>query len=137
MAVLLPFISVVGPGEIETVLSMIGLPNSKHYRFTIYRWQPLVCEKIIEISDREMQFAMAEEIKATIVAEYDELYYESWIQKPMDQRKNIGLVVSYDMGWQKRASGNSYSSKSGHAFVVGMQTKRIIDCCVQYKLQEM
>ena len=34
------------------------------------------------------------------------------------------------MGWQKQASGNSYSSKSGHAFVVGMQTRRIIDCVV-------
>ena len=59
-----------------------------------------------------------------------EVYYESWINKPASEQERIGLVVSYDMGWQKQASGNSYSSKSGHAFVVGMQTRRIIDCVV-------
>ena len=77
-----------------------------------------------------MKHAMAEEIKATIVADKGEVYYESWINKPASEQERIGLVVSYDMGWQKRASGNSYSSKSGHAFVVGMQTRRIIDCVV-------
>ena len=39
----------------------------------------------------------------------------------------MSLVVSYDMGWQKRALGNSYSSRSGHALVVGIHKKRIID----------
>ena len=34
------------------------------------------------------------------------------------------------MGWQKRASSSLYSSKSDHAFVVGMQIKRIIDYVV-------
>ena len=73
---------------------------------------------------------MTEKIKATITAEKDEVYYESWVNKPIDQREKIGLVVSYEIGWQKRASSNSYSSKSGHVFVVGMQTKRIINCVV-------
>ena len=73
---------------------------------------------------------MVEEIQATIIADKGEQYYESWINKPTSERERIGLVVSYDMAWQKRASGNSYSSKSGHAFVVGMQTRRIIDCVV-------
>ena len=130
MAILLPFIAGVGPKELETILNMFSLPNCKHYKKTITRWQPLVCEKIIKMSEREMRYAMAEEIKATVIADKGEAYYESWMSKPIDQREKVGLVVSYDMGWQKRASGNSYSSKSGHAFVVGMQTKRIIDCVV-------
>ena len=70
---------------------------------------------------------MDEEIKATIIVEQDEMYYESWINKTADQRENIRLVISYDMDWQKRAYSNSYSSKSGHAFVVGMKIKCIID----------
>ena len=77
-----------------------------------------------------MKHAMAEEIKATIIADKGKAYYETWINKPINEREKVGLVVSYDMGWQNRASGNSYSSKSGHAFVVGMQTRRIIDCVV-------
>ena len=71
---------------------------------------------------------MAEEIKQTIIADKGEAYYASWINKPFNERDKVGLVVSYDMGWQKRASGNSYSSKSGHTFVAGIQTRRIIDC---------
>ena len=130
MAMLLPFITGVGPTELETILNMQGLPNCQHYQKTLLRWQPTIAEKIIGVSEREMNHAMVEEIKATIVADKGEEYYESWINKPTSERERIGLVVSYDMAWQKRASGNSYSSKSGHAFVVGMQTRRIIDCVV-------
>ena len=74
----------VEPREMEAILSMFSLPNSQYYRKTIHRWQPLVCSKIIKISDKEMQYAMAEEIKVTIIAEKDEAYYESWINKPAD-----------------------------------------------------
>jgi len=80
-----------------------------------------------------MRYAMSEEIMATIIADRGEEYYESWIKKPIEEREKVGLVVSYDMGWQKRASGNLYSSKSGHAFVVGMQTRRILT--VLYSVQ--
>ena len=73
---------------------------------------------------------MAEEIKATIINERNEEYYDKWIKLPVDQREKFGLVVLYNMGWQKRASGHSYSSRSGHTFVIGMYTKQIIDCVV-------
>ena len=56
MVILIPFITGVGPEEIETILIMFSLPNSQHYQITIFRWQPLVCTKIIKISDREMQY---------------------------------------------------------------------------------
>ena len=130
MAILLPFITGTGPTELETILNFFGLPNSKHYKKSIARWQTTVAEEIIKISEREMRYAMAEEIKATTIADSGEKYYETWIKQPIQEREKVGLVVSYDMGWQKRASGNSYSSKSGHAFVVGMQTRQIIDCIV-------
>ena len=77
-----------------------------------------------------MKLAMEEEIKATIVADEGEEYYKSWIKTKLNEREKVGLVVSFDMGWQKRASGNSYSSRSGHAFVLGIHTRRIIACVV-------
>ena len=98
IAILIPFVTGVGARELETILSMQGLPNSKNYERTIYRWQPMVAEKIIEISEREMRYAMSEEIKATIIADKGEEYYESWIKKPIQDREKVGLVVSYDMG---------------------------------------
>ena len=38
----------------------------------------------------------------------------------------IGITVSYDMGWNKRSSGRTYNSLSGHGFFVGGYSKKII-----------
>ena len=45
----------------------------------------------------------------------------------------IGIDVSFDMGWQKRSSGHQYNSMSGHAFLIGMQTKKVIAAIVYCK----
>jgi hypothetical protein len=37
----------------------------------------------------------------------------------------VGIAVGMDGGWQKRASGHSYSSKTGHNFCVGMRTGKL------------
>ena len=34
------------------------------------------------------------------------------------------------MGWQRRSSGNNYASLSGHGFLIGVHTRRIIACVV-------
>ncbi len=50
------------------------------------------------------------------------------IQQVKDKGKDIWpLTCTYDMGWQKRASGNSYNSQSGHGFLVGCYTNKVID----------
>jgi len=38
--------------------------------------------------------------------------------------------VSFDFEWQRRASGNSSASLSGHGFLIGVHTRRIIACVV-------
>ena len=45
MAILLPFITGVGPRDVETILNMQGIPNSKHYERTIQCWQPSIWKK--------------------------------------------------------------------------------------------
>ena len=42
----------------------------------------------------------------------------------------VGLDVAYDMGWQKCSSGRRYDSKSGHAFLIGLITNKIIGVVV-------
>ena len=37
-----------------------------------------------------------------------------------------GLTVCYDMGWNKRSSGNRYDSISGHGIAFGAHSKKII-----------
>jgi len=36
------------------------------------------------------------------------------------------LTVCFDMGWQRRSSGTSYNSMSGHAFLVGANSNKIL-----------
>ena len=45
----------------------------------------------------------------------------------------IAITVSYDMGWQKRATGNIYDSLSGHGFYIGIHTQKIVDYGVMGK----
>jgi hypothetical protein len=44
------------------------------------------------------------------------------------------LAASFDMGWNRRSSGNTYNSLSGQAFMIGGRTGRIIGMCVKCKL---
>ena len=77
-----------------------------------------------------MTIVMGEETRETIINDKGKDYDEEWISLPGSQWYKIGLVVSYNMGWQKWASGHFYSSRSGRYFVVAMHTKRIIDYVV-------
>ena len=46
------------------------------------------------------------------------------------EREAIELTVSFDMGWNKRSSGHKYDSFLGHAFIIGVYTRQIIDYVV-------
>ena len=36
------------------------------------------------------------------------------------------LILSYDMGWQKRAEGCVYDSLNGHGFLIDCRSKKVI-----------
>ena len=79
-----------------------------------------------------MQDALKEEVRLTNIA--NKIDHEKWLQTPINQRPQVKLTVSFDMGWQKRSSGKRYDSLSGHAFMIGARSKKIIDCNVSSKL---
>ena len=41
--------------------------------------------------------------------------------------RRIGISISYDMGWQKRATGRIYDSLSGHGFFIGCLSKNVVN----------
>ena len=55
---------------------------------------------------------------------------KAWFEKDEenipDEVKKIGIAVSYDMGWQKRSTGRVYDSISGHGYLIGCRTGKII-----------
>ena len=47
--------------------------------------------------------------------------------------ERIGLNGSYDMGWNKRYLGCQYNSLSGHSFMIGSLTRKIISAKMKTK----
>ena len=54
--------------------------------------------------------------------ELDEKVYNDWLNNDNEQVK---LTVSFDIGWNKRSSGNGYDSLSGHTFYIGCLSQQI------------
>ena len=57
-----------------------------------------------------MEEALEEEIKLTLESEEK---VEIWKQGNLP----VSITVYFDMGWNKRSSGNRYDSISSHAFL--------------------
>ena len=48
-----------------------------------------------------------------------------YTQMHVDLQK-IGISITYNMGWQKRATGRIYDSLSGHGYFIGCLSKNIV-----------
>ena len=129
-AIIDPFITGSGPREASLRYSLHDLPSSRNLRRTISRHQSLVGSKIQAVCQNEMQLALELEVKETMIHEHGDEYYNNWKSKKIGARDKVGLTVSYDMGWNKRSSGHRYDSISGHAFIIGAYTRRIIGSVV-------
>jgi len=93
---------------------------------------------IMKVAEDEMRGALNEEIEATIRDKLDgkmddeeiENAVKAWFEKDEtnipDEVKKIGITVSYDMGWQKRSTGRVYDSISGHGYLIGCRTGKIL-----------
>ena len=44
------------------------------------------------------------------------------------------ITISFDMGWNKRSSGNRYDSLSGHALAIGCLSNKILNVVVSSKI---
>ena len=67
---------------------------------------------MLQIADSSMDEAL--KIKVHKTQEYKKVQEEDW-QEILDP---LGLTMSYDMGWYKGSSGNTYNSLSGRAFLI-------------------
>ena len=79
-----------------------------------------------------MREALQEEIQLTM--ERQGRNYGEWIKGEKDKRHQVQITFSFDMGWQKRSSGNCYDSLSGHVFMIGAESCEIIHCVVTSKM---
>ena len=112
-----------GASEAGVILAFLDLPHSSTFqRHTFARVQLAIRNEIKKITDKSMSDARDEEVRKTVGEEQ----FLKWKDKETNP-KEVPLTVSFDMGWNKRSSGTKYDSISGHSFLLGSQTKKIIN----------
>ena len=122
------------------VLACLNIEVTVGTNRTFYNHQALLTANIIKTTTAVIQEAQAEEIKATILEKLAEQgineerakkLYNKWLDDHnVKEIGNVGMIVSFDMAWQKRGSGNRYDSLSGHAIMIGCRTKKVIGIIV-------
>ena len=123
-------------GNTSFLLASLGLPNTAMWRKLHYKHCEEISEKIQQISEEVIEESLLNEIKETMKNKYNSTYrkataFLSDIKVRNHNKKiEVGLDVSFDMGWQRRSTGHSYNSRSGHAFLIGMQTKKVISMII-------
>ena len=119
-----------GSTEAGVILTFLNLPNSNAFHTKSFsRIQTKIREEIKVITDSSMEQAREEEIRKTI----GEKMYEAYKKGELSPSQ-VSIVAMYDMGWNKRSSGNKYDSISGHGFLLGGNSKKIINykCMSKY-----
>ena len=76
--------------------------------------------------------SLQEKVRKT--SEAQDTNYDEWNIQQELEKFIVKLTVSYDVGWQKRSSGNKFDSLSSHAFMIGSRTRKITNCVVNSKM---
>eukprot|EP00957_Ditylum_brightwellii_P127231 9700844-Ditylum_brightwellii.AAC.1 len=60
--------------------------------------------------------------------------YLDWASLPSKNWPVVTLTVLFDMGWQTKGTEKNYNSLSGHSFMVGTCTRKVLSCLVKSKM---
>ena len=135
-----------GGKEAERILGLLGLSNATTMEKRSFGLiENRISQPIQSLTDE----ILLENLHIAVERHYngrkhnDRLLYDMWKEQllPANLEKELlprhlypELTNSADMGWQKRSSGNSYSSASGHALLVDSLTRKPIAAIVKSKI---
>ena len=112
-----------GGSDLSDFLSFLDIPNCASFGTNAFnKIEALIGKELRSCGLKAMEEALQEEIKLT--NEDNKVNHEEWLSTTINQRTQVPLTVSFDMGWQKRSSGNRYDSLSGHAFMIDARRKK-------------
>ena len=105
-----------GPEDVGNVLSFLGVPGGHLWENIYFKNSKLVNIEIVKLCGSIIEEGMMMEIRATIKDKLDGQYLSDDISRYIDnfmnddldiplQMLNVGIFVSYDIGWQKRSIG--------------------------------
>ena len=113
------------PSDVETLFKFLDIPIPSSFPYVTFpKLENLIGEAIMKVSEQSMRDGLKKEIELESGKKYS-----VWIQLC----EKIGIIGSYDMGWNKRSSGNRYDSLTGHAFLIGCKSKSILSAQVTSK----
>ena len=119
---------------------ILGMGSAKKFDKIYGKVSPMICRAISSVSKKFMRRAFLDEVYATMDDVYKDMSKQLLDVEKKKWKYNepgrlpVSIAVSYDMGWQKRSSGNRYDSMSGHGVLVGCRTKKVIDVIVFSKI---
>ena len=136
----------VGTGglDIGLINSVQGIKGSENWEKTFTRHSPDVSKAIIKVNEEIIAESLEEEISLTIKEKLAGKYTESEIdnfiknklannQTGVDEVDNLTITVSFDMGWQKKGTGDTYDSNSGHSYFIGCRSGEVVRMLVYSK----
>ena len=100
-----------------------GLSFTGAERFLATLQIPPPDQKTMKRREREVGSAV-ENVADNICKSAQEL--ECLLSSTDNSISPVDITASYDMGWQKRSSGRSYNSRSGHGVLIGKATGKIM-----------
>jgi hypothetical protein len=115
-----------GGEQAAALLGMLNVPGGARMRDSHFiAIEQEISQVEIDIARGAIRAALDIKIQRTVEETMD-MTYEQWLTLVDNDRPRVGLVVSFDTGWQKRSIGNIYDSLSGHAVFYGQKTRLVI-----------
>ena len=112
-----------GGQDLGDFAAFLDLPQASSFATRPFnKIESIVGEHLRRVAEESMIEAWEQETEATLVSEGKD--YKTWQDNQPSEREKVKLTVSFDMGWQKRSSGNRYDSLSSHALMIGARFKK-------------
>lgn len=135
---LLLFYNGSGGFEVGSAASFFGVTGGRSWERKFHRKSRKNSKVILELVDQIMKELLEAEIQlrieeimkekasAEVTNENISWFKKGEYEKMHEDLQHIGISITYDMGWQKRATGRIYDSLSGHGYFIGCLSKNIV-----------
>jgi hypothetical protein len=119
----------LGSEHAAVMSAFLDLPEPQKWRRHFKVVEKLLSPMMEEIKQNCQEDAAENEVELTLNAT-ENVVEQTLLQQDLPLYR---VRASFDMGWQVRSSGGKYGSTSGHAFLIGALSKKILDSVIYTK----
>ena len=136
----------IGTGKMDIGLANLcqGMADGKSWERIFTRHSSKVCKAILRVVNECLDTNLKEEIDITIAEKLEGKYskseienltqkYHSKIKTGINDVDNVQISLSFDMGWQKKATGHTYHIHSGHTYYIDVCGGKVVQMILYSK----